>query len=272
LTVTITPCPLPADIDLALTRYAGRLGIFAGRIQYWALVASTNDIAARLADQGAADGTVVLAETQTAGRGRHGRSWHSPPGAGLYVSLVLPADGGTHVTLMAGVAVAEAIRTITGLPVEIKWPNDVVSVAGGPARWRKVAGILAESTRVGAAAERLVLGVGINVRPADRPPELAMRATSLEEEVSRPVDRALLLVECLAGIASWQTRLRLADGRAALLTRWRELSPSSCGAVVTWHTHDRRQGVTEGIDEDGALRVRTARGVERLVGGGVIWG
>ena len=268
--MTHRPVPLPPDLEAALTRHADRLGIFAGRVQYWTSVTSTSDIAARLADHGVEDGTAVLADAQTAGRGRHGRSWHSPPGAGLYLSLVLAAGDGAYVTLMAGVAVAEAIRGVTGLRVEIKWPNDVVSVASGVTQWRKLAGILAESTRVGAAAERMIVGIGINVRRSERPPELAARATSLEEEIERPVDRGLLLVECLAALVSWRARLA-AGGPDGLLTRWRELSPSSRGAMVTWHTLEERRGVTEGIDEAGALQVRTARGVERLVGGGVTW-
>lgn len=263
------PEPLPADLDTALTRHAGRLGRFAGRVRYWAVVTSTNDVAARLAEQGAADGTAVVADAQTAGRGRHGRSWHSPPGGGLYLSMVLDTADATHLTLMAGVAVAEAIRRATGLAVEIKWPNDIVSAAGG--RWRKLAGILAEATRAGSAADRTVLGIGINVRPVDRPAGLAARATSLEEELSRPVDRARVLVECLASLASW--RAALAGGaRDAVLARWRELSPSCLGARVVWTSGHECRGTTAGIDEYGALLVRLEQGhLERLVGGGVTW-
>lgn len=267
--MTLSPEPLPADIHAELTRHAGRLGTCAGRVRYWAVVTSTNDVAAGLADQGAADGTAVVADMQTAGRGRHGRSWHSPRGGGLYLSIVLDAADATHLTLMAGVAVAEAIRRATGLAVEIKWPNDIVSAAGG--RWRKLAGILAEATRAGSTADRTVLGIGINLRPVDRPAELAAGATSLEEELSRPIDRALVLVECLASLASWRAALA-GGGREAVLARWRELSPSCRGARVVWTADHECRGTTAGIDEHGALLVRLEEGhVERLVGGGVTW-
>lgn len=262
---------LPVDIHTKLQQERHRLDIFAGRLHFRPVVTSTNDLAAELATAGAEEGTAVIADAQTAGRGRYGRVWHSPPGAGLYLSIVLKSPQSPYLTLMAGVAVAEAVRRSTGLPVEIKWPNDIVSPSGPSRRWRKLAGILAETTRVGAAMERTILGIGINLRRVARPPDLAPRASSLEEELSHPVDRATVLVESLASLAEW--RLRLIDGDlGGVLSRWRALAPSSCGARVAWVAQERCEGMTEGIDDQGALLVRAdSGGIERLVGGVVTW-
>jgi BirA family biotin operon repressor/biotin-[acetyl-CoA-carboxylase] ligase len=235
------------------------------------VVTSTNDVGAELAMAGAEDGTAVLADAQTAGRGRYGRGWHSPPGAGLYLSIILTSTQSPYLTLTAGVAVAEAVRRSTGLAVEIKWPNDIV-VPGGPSqRWRKLAGILVETTRVGSVAERTMLGIGINLRRAERPPELARRVSSLEEELSRPVDRATVLVEVLASLAEWRQRL-IGGDIGGILRRWRALAPSTCGARVAWTAQGPREGITTGIDDDGALLVRTGNGgIERILGGMVTW-
>ena len=134
-------------------------GASASRVYWFTSVGSTNDIAASLADAGAGEGTTVVAEAQTSGRGRHGRVWHSPPGAGLYMSVILrPADAQPLLTLASGVAIAEAVRACTGLPAEIKWPNDVMIGK------RKLAGILAEAAaRVGTRAIR---GSGLRREPA----------------------------------------------------------------------------------------------------------
>lgn len=143
------------DLDAALARVAARRGAFGARVVRLAQTPSTNDVATRLAADGAPEGTVVVADEQTRGRGRLGRAWHSPPGSGLYLSVVFrPTDGmpdeaaGAAVarllTLAAGVAAAEAVRGATGLAVELKWPNDLV--IGRPRR--KLAGLLAEGSTV----------------------------------------------------------------------------------------------------------------------------
>src|SRR5690242_19863216 len=183
---------VPDELAPALAAAAGRLGPFEARIRFMPSVGSTNDVAAALAQAGAGEGTTIVAEHQTAGRGRRGRTWFSPPGAGLYVSVVLrPGDSDsltpavTLLTLAAGVALAEGVRAATGLPVGIKWPNDLV------VERRKLAGILAEA--VGSpGVSAIILGFGINIRPAAYPPEIASRATSLESELGRPVERGLV--------------------------------------------------------------------------------
>ena len=261
--------PLPADIARALGATEGRLGAWRGRVVYHAVVSSTNDLARELAAAGAADGTTVVAGAQTAGRGRQGRRWFSAPDAGLYCSVVLRDSDTALVTLAAGVAAAEGVRAATGLPVEIKWPNDVVlpAHAGGA----KVGGILAEASRLDAAAEAVVVGVGINVAAVDFPPEIAERAGSLAAALGGPVDRGTVLVELLAALARWR-RVLAAGGAERMLERWRTLAPSSVGAPVEWCAAGARlSGVTAGVDRDGALLVRRGERLDRILAGEVTW-
>jgi len=213
----------------------------------------------------------VFADQQTAGRGRRGHSWFSPAGSGLYVSVVLtpagahdPTRATSLLTLAAGVAVAEGIEQAAGLAADLKWPNDVY--AGG----RKLAGILAEAIE-SEHVRRVVLGYGINVRPDAYPPDVAFRATSLERELRRPIDREAVLVETLAALARRYKDL-LAGRFDAILDAWRGRSPSAVGARVSWTLPaGRRSGTTAGIDADGALLVRTDGVTERIVGGEVEW-
>ena len=257
----------PADLDARLRSAAGRLGPFGGRVRHYREVRSTNDVAADLADRGAAHGTVVVADTQTAGRGRHGNRWFSPAGTGLYLSVLVRTVSSPILTLAAGVAVAEALNTGAGLDATLEWPNDVMVVAGG--RSRKVAGILVEATTGRARVERMIVGIGVNLRAAAWPAELADRPGSVEELTGRPVDAASLLVELLAAFATRCAEVE-AGGLAGVLARWEVLAPSSRGALVEWSVGSvRHRGVTEGVDEQGALLVRVGTRRERLAGGEV---
>jgi BirA family transcriptional regulator, biotin operon repressor / biotin---[acetyl-CoA-carboxylase] ligase len=264
---------VPVDVAREIARVAARAGSMGRQVHWFESTASTNDVAARLAESGAEEGTIVVAEQQTAGRGRHGRVWFSPPGAGLYVSVIVrPAsDESTDqnpaalLTLASGVAIAEAVRAVTGLPAEIKWPNDVL--IGG----RKLAGVLAEAAVQAGALQFVVIGFGLNLQPAAYPPELAPRVTSIEAETSRPADRAVVLAEILAAMGE-----RCADLRAGrfdvILSAWRRLAPSLPGARVEW---DSPAGVVRGraedIDRHGALLVRVDERIERLIAGEVRW-
>jgi BirA family biotin operon repressor/biotin-[acetyl-CoA-carboxylase] ligase len=263
---------VPLDVQAELARVAHRRGAIGRQVHWLSTTSSTNDVAARLAERGAEEGTTVVAETQTAGRGRHGRTWFSPAGAGLYVSLVLRPAGdlargnaAALVTLATGVALAEAVRALTGLPAEIKWPNDVVVGR------RKLAGILAEGATLGGVLQHVVLGFGVNLRTAACPPELASRVTSIEAEISRPVERALVLAEILAALAERYASLK--SGRFdAILAAWRRLAWALPAAPVEW---DSPGGVVRGraedIGEDGALLVRVDGRIERVVAGEVRW-
>jgi len=277
------------DLRGPLAAASRRVRPFASPLVGYEVLGSTNDEAVVLAGRGAAEGTTVVANAQTGGRGRAGRSWFSPPGAGLYVSVILRplapaspvsapalASWSRLITLTAGVAVAEGIRTATGLPVTLKWPNDVVFSDGQAPlivdpRSRKVAGILAEASAAGDGTPHVVVGFGINVAPVTYPREIAARATSLEAEAGRPIDRAGVLVEVLAALATRYSDLQA--GRAsAVLARWRELSPSATGARVSLLRGGQRvEGTTAGLNDDGALVVRTAGGIDAVMSGEVTW-
>jgi BirA family biotin operon repressor/biotin-[acetyl-CoA-carboxylase] ligase len=267
----LTTETLPDDIAAELRRTVSARGRFGEPAIYYAETGSTNDEAARLAELGAEQGTTVIAAAQTAGRGRFGRTWFSPPGAGLYVSVVCrDRRAAPYVSLAGGVAVAEGIRVATGLPVEIKWPNDIV-IDAGFGRRRKLAGILAEGSTSAEGLQFIVLGFGINLRPAAYPPEIADRATSLESELGRPVDAGPVLAGTL--VALQQRMTELAAGEASpLLERWRELAPSAQGAIVEWDAPlGRRRGRTAGVDDDGALRVVVDGTIERIISGTLHW-
>ncbi|HEY7501108.1 MAG TPA: biotin--[acetyl-CoA-carboxylase] ligase [Vicinamibacterales bacterium] len=264
---------LPPDLAAALAGSRARRGPLGDPLVYFAEVTSTNDIASARAERGAAEGTTIVAASQTAGRGRLGRAWHSPADAGLYVSIVFrDPNVAPYLTLAGGVAVAEGIRAATGLPLEIKWPNDVVTrSANGPARRRKLAGILAEASSSAEGLQYVILGFGINLKPAAYPPEIADRASSVEAELGRAVDSAAILVEVLAALASEMPALSKSDPRS-LLTRWRALAPLASGSAVECDGPGGRiTGIAAGVAEDGALLVRVGGRVERIVAGEVIW-
>jgi BirA family biotin operon repressor/biotin-[acetyl-CoA-carboxylase] ligase len=174
-------------------------------------------------------------------------------------------------TLAGGVAAADGITNATALPVEIKWPNDVVVRGGGGERPRKLAGVLAEANSGADGLDYVVVGIGINLRTASYPPELGDRATSIETELGRPVDRGALLAELLCAFAYHVTHVA-AHGPAPLLARWRALAPSATGARVECDVAGLREsGVAMGIAEDGALLVRIGNRVERVISGEVLW-
>ncbi len=246
---------------------------------------STNDEATRLAEAGAQEGTWVVADHQSAGRGRRGRVWSSPSGTGLYLSVIIrpdpPQDGSLHgdavtsiLTLLAGVAVVEGVRIVSGVEAGLRWPNDVVverAEADGRMVPRKLAGILAEGATTGGELQHVIVGIGINLRPAVHPGVLDGRAISIEELAGRVVDRDLVRDEVLSELMAWRRRVRY-EGSAAVLDAWRELARGSSGQQVSWdHPGGRKSGTTEGIDEDGALLVRTGGGVERIVAGELTW-
>src|SRR5262245_25591061 len=171
-----------------------------GRAYEWhAVCASTSDLVAERARAGAPAGLVIAADAQTAGRGRLGRSWHSPAGANLYVSLLLrprrPAAEIPPLTLLAGAAIARAIAPL-GVSPRLKWPNDVQLVDAADRR-RKLAGVLTEMASAGERVEHVVVGVGVNVNVTAFPAELAERATSLRLALGAPVDRARVLAAVL---------------------------------------------------------------------------
>jgi BirA family biotin operon repressor/biotin-[acetyl-CoA-carboxylase] ligase len=219
--------------------------------------ASTNDEAARLARAGARHGTIVIAESQTAGRGREGRTWVSPRGAGMYLSAVvrppLPLDLVPPMTLAIGVGLCDAIRT-TGAPAELKWPNDVL-VNG-----RKLAGVLVEAQSQGTRLEAVIVGIGVNVCPWPLEGEgelsggLAQRVISVEEAAGHTIDRANFVATVLEHVEHWIDRY-IAAGLLFVIPAWQDRMARNLVARAGSMT-----GELAGLDPDGALLLRDDTG------------
>jgi BirA family biotin operon repressor/biotin-[acetyl-CoA-carboxylase] ligase len=254
---------IPEDLAAALAALGERRPDVAVDVRWHRTASSTMDLASALAQDGARHGVVVAAEEQTAGRGRRGTTWSSPPGAGLYFSFIARPGHASSVSLMtlaAGVAVRDGVAAATGLAADLKWPNDLLVGR------RKLAGILAEGIAIGMPAQAVIIGVGVNVQPAAFPAAVASRATSIEGELGRSVDRGLLIAETLTAL--WDRLARLEQSPGDILQAWRDASPNATGTRVEWDGH---HGVTAGIDDRGALLVKTAAGIERIVAGELQW-
>ena len=254
---------LPEEIRSKLTtRILGR------EIRYLAATGSTNIEARRLAADGCPEGQIVVAEEQTGGRGRLSRGWFSPRGKGIWLSVVLrPAfspQEAPKCTLMAAVALQTAIRRSTGLVCGIKWPNDILY--GG----KKVVGILTEMTAEIDAINFVIIGMGINVNidAGEFPPEIRDTATSLALIAGHPFSRRELITAVLEELETVY-QAALAGGFSPILDQWRERS-ATLGQQVDVVGPDRQfSGLAIDIDNDGALLVQTAAGVEKVIAGDV---
>jgi BirA family biotin operon repressor/biotin-[acetyl-CoA-carboxylase] ligase len=231
---------------------------------------STNDGARQLAEQGAPEGTLVLAEEQTQGRGRLGRSWLSERGAGIYASILLrpvlkPRDAAV-LTLVAAVAGSEAIEHASGLNADIKWPNDLL-LSG-----RKCCGILSEMQAERDDIRYVVVGIGINVNHSVFPEELGQRATSLRIEGKQTYSRVALLCEFLLRFELLYDDLQRGN-LATVLQRWVDRSTFAFGKQVTVDLGSGRklEGQTAGLSELGNLKVKLADGhVEEVISGDIV--
>ena len=239
-----------------MRRLGDRRGCLGDPLYYFRETGSTNDVAAGYAERGARQGTTVVAAAQTSGRGRLGRSWYSPPGAGLYVSIVICSIAATpFLTLAGGVAVADGIRAATGLPLEIKWPNDVVTPgssgrAAAQDRGHPRRGILVGRRRPVRHPRHRHQHQPGGLSAGTRGPRLVDRI-----ELGRAVDSAAVLAEVLAAFTELDSS---SAAIAPLLTRWRALAPSAVGTTVECDTpRGRATGVAAGIADDGALLVRS---------------
>lgn len=225
---------------------------------------STNEEARALVAEGHGPGCVVVADAQTAGRGRLGRAWHSPPGTGLYASLVVALMGETPrlslLPLLAGVAVAEAVDALGAPDVELRWPNDVL-VEG-----RKIAGVLCEHVAPSAESATVVVGLGVNVHHllADFPPELRDQATSLRLALADPVPREQVLAAILA---RFHGLLAAAPSLEPFpWTRWRRFFHAEGTTVrASLSAEERIEGRVARVATDGALVLELADGSERRV-------
>ncbi len=254
-------------------------GLNLGAVRYYDRLGSTNDEAAAWAEQGAPDLALVVADEQTAGRGRSGRKWFTPPAVGLAFSLVLrlvekekEALALPRLTALGALAAADALEARYGLPALIKWPNDVLI-------WRrKVAGVLAEAHWNGDELAALILGIGINIAPASvheisrREPQLRFPATSVEDCLGRPVDRLDVLAAVLEKLVEWRRRLASPEfllaweERLAFRGEWVQILPGDSrgkdglpanleGLALPW-----LEGQIEGLAVDGGLILRSRDG------------
>jgi BirA family transcriptional regulator, biotin operon repressor / biotin---[acetyl-CoA-carboxylase] ligase len=247
------------------TRWLGRA------FEWHASCASTNDLAAERARAGAPAGLVVATDAQTAGRGRLGRSWHSPAGENLYFSIVLrptrPASEIPPLTLLVGAAVAVALQAL-GLSPRLKWPNDV-QLVDETGRRRKLAGILTEMATLGERAQHVVVGVGLNVNGLEFPGELAERATSLRRALGRPLDRSVVLGAVLDALEPlYEDFERRGPSVAAAAWSTHAALPDHCRVTAPTGPSDWLEGTALGVDADGALRLRDDAGtIHRVISG-----
>ncbi len=287
---------------------AGEPGRIGWRVHYYDEVDSTQRIAAEFANQSAAQGTVVIAELQNAGRGRMGRQWHSPPGVNLYATIILrpamPLNEVPRLSLVAGVAAAEALETVAPGRVALKWPNDVwlrtgdVNGGAGDATarasgqtadasdltpdpfpkgreskiaWRKAGGIIAEAVTDGSQRLQCVLlGIGLNLNLAREqvPSELRDNATSVLIATGRRCDRIALAGALFKRL---DTRYMETETRGFGVIRplWEHFSALTGRSVVVVDTGARIAGVVKGIDADGALLLETTGRTIRILTGDV---
>jgi BirA family biotin operon repressor/biotin-[acetyl-CoA-carboxylase] ligase len=248
---------------------SGEPGRIGWRICYYTSLPSTQRKATELVERDEPGGTVVIAERQTAGRGRMGRSWHSPPGVNLYLSVILrprvASEMLSRISLVAGVAAAEALDSVAPGLVALKWPNDL---------WlqgKKAGGIIAEivldkSNQVAA----VVLGIGINVN-LDRsqiPPDLSARATSIRIATGRPCDRIALAATLFDHLNRRLSEVEQ-SGFDSIRLLWERYSALTGKRVTVINGAERLTGIVAGIDTDGALLLDRKCGRERIIAGDV---
>ena len=251
----------PIQPDLLRKRLAQ--SIFSPHIHYHASIDSTNALAKSLAGQAAPEGTLVVVEEQTAGRGRSGKSWVSPAGANLLFSLLVrPPMEGDRVfvlTMVLALAGLKAVKKVTGVSALIKWPNDLY------VGMRKLAGILTEFSVTGKKVDWAVLGMGINVGwHPDEPERGAAAATSLLEETGQRVSRNELLIEILTGFEAFYRELA-AGSMKALYEVWNRNCLVLGKAVVVTSDRERIEGRALRIDDCGALIIEDAEGNQRRI-------
>lgn len=249
---------LPEEIREGLkTRILGKKDILHLRE-----TVSTNNTAKELATNGAEEGTLVVAEMQTGGKGRLGRKWFSPFGEGIYLSLILrpavsPAEA-PRMTLMAAVATAEALHAGAGLHVSIKWPNDIL--LGG----KKLAGILTEISTEMDVVDHMVIGLGLNVNTAVFPSEIQGKATSLLIETGKTHSRSELVRNFLKWFEGYYEMFQHGDFET-ILDRWRQFSHIAGRRITVETVGEKYSGTALDIDRDGFLMMRGDDGQTRRI-------
>jgi BirA family biotin operon repressor/biotin-[acetyl-CoA-carboxylase] ligase len=263
------------EIEAALTQ-SGAESPFWHQVIHLARVGSTNDVGKKLASQGAAEGIVVIADEQTAGRGRLNRAWITPPETSLLCSILFRPDllpsQANRLTMLCSMAAADAVEQVAGLSVGLKWPNDLIvesRISGFESSdWRKLAGILTETGLVGDDLVFVIVGIGINVNvPPEALPGLAPHATSILAETGRQVGRSALLVALLERVEARYKRLKSGENprqewSSRLVTLGQRVQITTPEGVLN--------GIAEGVDEDGALLLQKDDGsIQQLLTGDV---
>lgn len=243
--------------------------IFARKVHHYFRIPSTNSSAMQAASAGEPEGTVFLAEEQTAGRGRGGHSWKSESSVGIYCSAILrpqmlPADV-LAMSMMAGLAVVAAVQNVTGIAADLRWPNDVMLED------RKFCGILTELNAEATRVRHVVIGVGINVNQSLFPEELRTIATSLRQFSGREWSRVEVAAALLKSLDYEYREFLAAPARArqSILDRFEERSSYARGTRVHVDEEGGYDGITAGLDERGFLRVTTDGGMRTVLSGGV---
>lgn len=232
-------------------------GKFLGHeLHYYEEIGSTNDEAFRLGTRGAPEGTVLIANSQSAGKGRMQRVWHSPAGANIYTSIILRPDcepaRAPQISIAAGVAVAEALNPYCQYRAQLKWPNDVL-IEG-----KKVCGVLAQMKMAGAAIDFVVVGIGINVnlRREQFPKDIEEIATSLSLEAGHELSRRELIFRLYENLTKWYKNL-MNRGFEPVRDAWLGLAPMIGQTVKVMFREEAVSGKAVGLDEDGSLMLRT---------------
>lgn len=232
-------------------------------LEYYDETDSTNVRARQLAEEGAPHGTLVTADSQTAGKGRRGRSWIAPRGQGIWMSLVLRPDiepqSASMLTLVAALAVSDGIKNSTGLDVSIKWPNDIVC------RGRKLCGILTEMSTEGDWIRYCVVGMGINVDMEAFPEELKDKATSLCMELKAPVRRSPVICACMETFEYYYGIFIKTGDLSALVDAYNSRSANLGRTVTVLDPKGEYRGEALGIDSQGSLLVKCIGGEIRSV-------
>jgi BirA family biotin operon repressor/biotin-[acetyl-CoA-carboxylase] ligase len=232
----------------------------AKKIHYFDYLASTMDLAMQLGIQAAPNGTLVLAESQTKGRGRLGRSWFSPKYKGIYLSLILrpkiSPSTAPILTLLSAVSICEAIKKVVGLDAQIKWPNDVFICN------KKISGILTEMNAEVDKVNFVVIGIGLNVNNDKK--SLIAQATSLREQAGQSISRILLLQELLCRIENNYFLLEDKGGQG-IIDKWRSFSLTLGRRVKVYCQDIHIEGQAVDIDRDGGLLIRKDSGLTQKV-------
>ena len=244
--------------------------IFENHLHHFYKIGSTNTVAMEAAASGAPEGSVFLAEEQTAGRGRGAHTWESPRSAGIYCSVVLrpqlPPVDVLVMALGAGLAVRSALeQLIPGTRADLKWPNDVL-IHG-----KKICGILAEMNAEATRVRYVVIGIGMNVNHSSFPEELQNQATSLRLVTGNEWSRVEVTAALLKSVErEYRGLTQGPEARQAILRRFSECSSWVRGKPVRVEENGSSlEGMTEGLDERGFLQVRTAQGLQRVLSGTV---